>query len=420
MKIRKDESGSILAIVAICLPILMGFAGLAMDVGILFRARRNLQVVADSAAVAAALDYLYNNSASSAQSAALAAAAANGIVPATGGPQITVNTPPATGPNAGRAGFIEVIVTDPSPTFFLGMISHSSSVGVTARAVAGSPGPSADCVYVLDPTASGAMTLQGSFDVDANHCGVVVDSNSSDALQFTGSAGTLIAGSVSVVGGYGGAIGDSTPTPITNSAPVSDPLINNYPAPGNSRCSTVDSTTTTLTGSPAGPGAGNSVCYTKAVSLNNVNLSNGIYVFENGVTTSGNINTINTSVNGQPSGATLEIQSGAWTVNTGTTLNLTAPIGGPTNGIVLMQPLSNTNQITIQRGTATGSLTGIIYAPGAQLYLQDSGGQQSTDALSITSDIIVDQLFDKTATINITSYSASFPSTPLVAVTLVE
>jgi hypothetical protein len=151
-----------------------------------------------------------------------------------------------------------------------------------------------------------------------------------------------------------------------------------------------------------------------------VNLSNGIYVFENGVTTNGAITTVNTLVNGQPSGATLEIQSGAWTVNTGTTLNLTAPIGGPTNGIVLMQPLSNTNQITIQRGTATGSLTGIIYAPGAQLYLQDSGGQQSTDALSITSDIIVDQLFDKTATINITSYSASFPSTPLRAVTLVE
>jgi hypothetical protein len=422
MKIRKDESGSILAIVAICLPILMGFAGLAMDVGLLFRAKRNLQVVADSAAVAAALDYLYNNSASSAQSAALASAAANGIVPATGGPHIAVNTPPSAGPNAGVAGFIEVIITDPSPTFFLGMISHSSSVGVTARAVAGAPGPSADCVYVLDPTASGAMTLQGSFDVDANHCGVVIDSLDPDALQFTGSGGTLIAGSVSVVGGDGGAIGDSTPTPITGSSPVSDPLENSYPSPAggaaNSECSSVDTATTTITGTIAGPGAGNSVCYTQPRTLNNVTLGNGIYVFENGVTLSGNIVSTVTS-NG---GATLEIESGSFNVNTGTVLGtalvpFTAPTMGPTNGIVLMEPLANKSQITIQKGDASGSLTGIIYAPGAQLYLQDSGGGLG---LTITSDIIVDQLFDKTATININSYSASYPNSPLRAVTLVE
>ena len=30
------------------------------------------------------------------------------------------------------------------------------------------------------------MTLQGSFDVSAPKCGVIVDSNNSDALQFTG------------------------------------------------------------------------------------------------------------------------------------------------------------------------------------------------------------------------------------------
>jgi len=424
MKLRKDESGSILAIVAICLPILMGFAGLAMDVGLLFRAKRNLQIVADSAAVAASLDYLYNNSASSAQSAAFASAATNGIVNATGGPHIAVNTPPASGPNAGVAGFIEVIITEPSPTVFLGMVSsHPGSVTIAARAVAGSPGPSADCVYVLDPTASGAMTLQGSFNVSANHCGVVVDSNSSDALQFTGSGGTLIAGSVSVVGGDGGAIGDSTPTPITASSPVSDPLENSYPSPANgvanSECSSVDTTTTTLTGTIIGPGQSNSVCYTQAMSLNNVTLGNGIYVFENGVTLSGNIVSTVTANYG---GATLDIESGSFNVSTGTVLGtalvpFTAPTVGPTNGIVLMEPATNSSQITIQKGNASGSLTGIIYAPSAQLFLQDSGGGLG---LTITSDIIVDQLFDKTATININSYSASYPNSPLRAVTLVE
>ena len=422
MKFQKDESGSILAIVAICLPILMGFMGLAVDVGLLFRAKRNLQIAADSAAVAGALDYLYNNSASSAQSAALASAAANGIVPATGGgtvsvtggPTVSVNAPATSGPNAGVAGFIEVIISNPSPTFFLGMISHSSSVGVTARAVAGSPGPSADCVYVLNPTASGAMLLEGSFNVSANHCGVVVDSNSGDALQFTGGAGTLIAGSVSVVGGDGGQTGDSTPTPITHSSPVSDPIRITGPTPTNGQCTSTNTTTTTLTATVPGPGQSNSVCYTKAISLNNVTLGNGIYVFENGVTTSGNVTTTVTPAYG---GATLDIENGSFNVNTGTVLNITAPWVGATNGIALMEPATNSNTITIQKGNASGSLTGIIYAPSAQLYLQDSGGGAG---LTLTTDLIVDQLFDKTATLTINSYSATNPTTPLRAVTLVE
>jgi hypothetical protein len=416
MKFLKNESGNVLAIVALCLPVLFGFMGLAVDVGLLFRAKRNLQIAADAAAVAGALDYLYNASATSATTAATASAAANGIVAATGGPTITVNAPPASGPNAGVAGFVEVIITDPSPTFFLGMISHSSSVGVATRAVAGSPGPSADCVYVLDPTASDAMDLQGSFDVSANHCGVVVDSNASDALQFTGAGGTLTAGSISVVGGDGGQTGDSTPTPITGSAPVSDPLRITGPTPTNGQCTTTNTTTTTLTGTIAGPGAGSSVCYTQAINLSNVTLGNGIYVFENGVTTSGNITT---TVSSNYGGATLDVEGGSFNVNTGTVLALTAPTTGTTNGIALMEPATNSNTITIQKGDASGSLTGIIYAPSAQLYLQDSGGD-SSGGLTITADLIVDELFDKTATLTINSYSSSYASSPLRAVTLVE
>ena len=40
--------------------LLMAFLALAIDVGTLFRARRNMQIAADAAAVAGALDYKYN------------------------------------------------------------------------------------------------------------------------------------------------------------------------------------------------------------------------------------------------------------------------------------------------------------------------------------------------------------------------
>ena len=410
MRFVKDDSGQMLIVTSLCLMVMFGLLALSTDVGLLFRAKRNLQVAADAAATAGALDYYYNASLTTAKSAAKSASAANGVTDGTGGAVVSVSTPPLDGPNKGTAGYVEVIVSVPNPTVFLSLFNFSS-VTVAARAVAGTPGASQGCVYVLSPNASPAMNLQGSFDVSANHCGVIVDSNSSDALQFTGTGGTLTAGSVSVVGGDGGQIGDSTPTPVTGAAPANDPISIPGPVPPSGCNST--SSATSITGAYTGPGNGNSVCFSKAVSLSNTTLGPGIYVFQNGVSTSGTI----TSGAG---GTTLDIYSGAFTINSGTVFNLVAPTSGSTNGIAIMEPASNSSTITIQKGNATGSLTGIIYAPAAQLYLQDSGGDTS-GGISLTTDLIVNQLFDKTATLTVNSYSAAYPATtPLRAVALVE
>ncbi len=196
---------------------------------------------------------------------------------------MTASYPPADGPNTGKVGFVEAIIRQPNPTFFMKLFGFAN-VNVGARAVAGSPGASNACVYVLNPTASDSMDLQGSFDVSAPQCGVIVDSNSSDALHFTGAGGTLTAGSVSVVGGDGGQVGDSTPAPITGAAPGGDPLNATGPTPTNGGCSVVGdakgttgsiSALTSLTGTVAGPGTGRAMCFTKAVSLNNVTLGDG-------------------------------------------------------------------------------------------------------------------------------------------------
>lgn len=428
MKRLKDESGQAIIFTAMCMTVLIGFAGLAIDVGLLFRAKRHAQAAADAAAIAGATNFLYNGALSSAQTAGKAASALNGITDGVGGATVSISEPPADGPNAGSTGFVEAIVTQPNPTIFMaafgGFLGNGlfGKVTVGARAVAGTPGPSDDCVIITNPTAADAMELQGSFTVNAAKCGVVVDSNSGDALQFTGAGGSLTAGSISVHGTDGGQTGDATPAPTLHAAPVSDPLQLEGPVPPGG-CTTTNSSTS-ITGNFAGPGAGNSVCFTKAVTLNNVNLGNGIYVFENGVTLSGSVATTNTmvTVDGTPtpSGATLDIYSGGVSINTGTTLNLTAPVTGSTKGIALMEPPTNSSEIQIQKGDASGSLTGIIYAPAAELYLQDSGGDKS-GGISLTTDLIVNTLFDKTATLTINSYSAAYPHvTPLLAVTLVE
>ena len=192
---------------------------------------------------------------------------------------------------------------------------------------------------------------------------------------------------------------------------MNDPINISGPVPPDS-CATTSSANS-LTGFFTGPGTGKVLCFTQPVALTNVTLGAGIYVFENGVSTSGNI----TSGSG---GATLDVYSGSLTMNSGTVLNLVAPTSGDTNGIGLMEPPSNSSRITIQKGNVTGSLTGIIYAPTAELYLQDSGGDTS-GGISLVSDLIVNTLVDKTAILTVSSYSAVNPSTtPLRAVALVE
>lgn len=399
-----------LIVVALSVLALSGFLALSVDIGLIFRAKRNLQIAADAAATAAALDLYYNASVPSATSAAQSAAEANGFSAVNDPSSFTVNLPPLNGPSKGNAAFVEVILKESNPTLFMKLF-QIDGLSVAARAVAGTPNPSRTCVYVLNPSDSAAMELQGSFDVSASHCGVVVNSSSPSALQFVGSSGSLEASSVSVVGGDSGQSSDSTPKPVTGTAPVNDPLDVSGPVPPSGCAQT--STATSITGNFSGPGTGSAICFSNAVNIGSATLGSGIYVFEQGVTLSGAV----TSGSG---GTTLDVYSGSFTAQTGTVLNLVAPTSGATNGIALMQPSSNSNQIQLQIGNVTGSLTGIIYAPAAQLYLNDSGGDNS-GGITLTTDLVVNSLYDKTATLSIQSYSAANRSTtPLKSVALVE
>ncbi|HEY4781918.1 MAG TPA: pilus assembly protein TadG-related protein, partial [Chthoniobacterales bacterium] len=59
MKRLKDESGQALIVTALCMTCLFGFAALATDVGLMLREKRLLQIAADSAAIAGALELTY-------------------------------------------------------------------------------------------------------------------------------------------------------------------------------------------------------------------------------------------------------------------------------------------------------------------------------------------------------------------------
>jgi hypothetical protein len=415
----RDEDGQALVLTLICVGALIGFMALAIDVGLLFRAKRNMQIAADAAATAAAMDYLYNYSSTTAISAAKtvgsSAAAVNGFSSANGA-TVTINAganSEISTPWHNSTGYFEAIVSQPSPTAFMGFFGIHA-MNIVARSVAGSGGiVNQGCVYVLNPTnACPAMTLQGSFTVTATQCGVVVNGTCDSALQFTGGGGTLSAASVTVQGGANGQTGDSTPAPVTGVAPVTNPMEAVVP-PDPSQLICTAPSGGTLTGNVGTDGV--TTCYSGNVTLNNVSLA-GTVVFTGNVTLSGNINTLDNN------GITIVLSSGGLQESTGTTMNIHAPPGGsgPYAEIALLAPTTNTSTIEFDKGAAGGTFSGIIDAPDATLYLHDSGGD-SSGGLTINADIAVGILNDQTATFTVNSYSESHPfGSPLLHVALVE
>src|SRR5438034_1052674 len=93
----QDESGNILMITAILLPVLVGCVGLGLDVGLWLYKHQKMQSAADSAAVSAV-----TGNASNPVTEAKAVTATYGFVDGFDGVVVTVNQPPISG-KIGRA-----------------------------------------------------------------------------------------------------------------------------------------------------------------------------------------------------------------------------------------------------------------------------------------------------------------------------
>jgi Flp pilus assembly protein TadG len=194
----RREKGSVLLMCALAMPVLIGLAGLALDAGTMYVERRNMQTAADAGALGGASE-IYRQQFSLVTSSAQAATTANGFTDGTNGVTVTVNRPQASGYYTGNLEYVEVLINQPSPTYFRRFLGTRPWT-VPARAVAGVGANGKNCIYALDPVADAALQVQASANLTAN-CGVIVDSTSYRAL-YTQSAATLTATEVSVTGNY--------------------------------------------------------------------------------------------------------------------------------------------------------------------------------------------------------------------------
>lgn len=445
MNFKRSENGQVLVMTAMCMAILMGFGAMAIDVGYLYRVRQNTQIAADAAATAAAVTYLYTASIPTALTAGQSAAIANNYTNGSNGISVKVNMPPTSGPITG-GGYAEAIVTIPAPTFFMSVFGRRS-VTVAARAVAGTPTVGSTCIWLLASTGVG-LDLQGSYDVTATNCGIYVNSSSSSAIQVTGNGGTVNTKFIDVVGNsVPGHM--TTPTPVTpNVTPRKNPWGNlngpTYSGP-TSVCNsgnTYSASSYTLTAANASSIFNTSsgyVCFTNTggVTLSGTTGTIGtsgasnlpgsssgvVYIFEYGLTIatgstvtfgSGSYDpTTNTFSN--TSGAVVEIAGGTLTQQSNSLLNIYAPTSSTYNGIAILQPPINSNSLQVQFGSNNEVLDGYIYAPSAEVYLQDSGGG------IVATGIVANTMTNQTSQITIASYDlANQTTTPNRVVSMVE
>ena len=179
--LRKSDEGQALVLTALGLVVLMLMAGLGVDVGYLRYEKQQMQKAADAGAIAGASAYLYE---STWKVAAKNDTAANGFADGSNGVSVTVNEPPSSGPFADQLGFVEVIVKQPQPTFFM-RVGGFTSVPVSARAVANANGSASGCIYALDRGATLSFVAQGTITL-TSECGIRVRSNDPGAYDDGG------------------------------------------------------------------------------------------------------------------------------------------------------------------------------------------------------------------------------------------
>lgn len=415
MKKRKDESGQVLIMTLLCMTVLMGFMALAIDVGLLYNSRRQLQIDADAAATAAAVQYAYGYNAGTGAFDRAGAITAGQTAATTNDPNVytpvavTVNANPASPAShqvcSGSTCYFEAIVKKCVHTVFFGafynMFTNSvftnscpltNEMWVGARAVAGTPGASsANCAYLTNATGV-VMAGHGSWEVDAPTCGLYINSNSTTVESGGGPRG-ITAASISMVGTPPGGLDIANSVVPQQVLPENIPFSNITPPPLTGCVAWANQTTPGCYNMPTGRNSGT---VTGA-------LSSGTYIFTGNVSIK--------SVTG--TGITLDINDGSLEAVSGNgSSGFTPPTTGEFAGISIYMPPTNTGTISMDKGADGFNSTGWIVAPGATYSMQDNGSSTTVGGL------IVGDISTGPSTVTISGAASSL--SPIKVVSLVE
>ena len=247
-----SEKGAVLVVSAVMMTTLIGFMGLGLDVGTLYYHRRTLQTAADAGAIAGGNEILRGRD-ELILSSALTGTAENGFTHETEGVEVEallvdlrlgghetegvdveVYHPPISGFHIGDTDAVEVVITQPEPTYFMRLFGWTD-VDVWARAVAWAGANDLNCIYVMEDRDEDAFSYNSSAQLDAD-CGLRVNSSDGWGTHLTSNSNVSVS-SASLTGGYveeSSSVLDAEGGVHTNVYPRSpDPLARLNPPPGH-------------------------------------------------------------------------------------------------------------------------------------------------------------------------------------------
>ncbi len=445
---RKHAGQALLMVTFAAIP-LFGMVGLVVDLGYMQYVKKSTQAAADSAAYAAAIAFHSSNTGSSfscggsiicqttpqycdptiivpsnAIENGCLYAKQNGFIHSSN-QDVTYTagvsaTPPTTTGLSSASYWVTFRVTQIVPQLFSAVISGHATGAVTSRATAALVG-SQDCIYVLNKTADGALSVGGTASLTSS-CGVYVDSNSGSAVGTNG-GGLISAPEYDIVGGVNTHYA-LTPSPNTGAPVAPDPLANlSAPASAPYTCDyknfKANGNQTSVTLSPG------VYCGGINVQNNTFNFLPGDYILVGGglTTQSANSSIVGTGVMFYNTfGAT---DKGTYTyspidINATSTVSLTAPTSGTYTGILFFDDRSAPTDSKCTYcdnygGGSTAVYQGTIYNRnnGITMYGNSSANAAYTMVVADTLTLIGTSGFNN-------NYSSLTGGSPFKKVALVE
>lgn len=357
----RRESGTVLPLVALTLAVLMGFGGMAVDVGYWEYNQRQQQNAADAAAIGGAQQELYTTcgtGSSSIRTAAQNDATKNGYTDDSGvTTTVAVNNPPASpNPFSGDSCAVDVQITKTNvPTWFTQFLGQGPGIKETTEAVAtlSSAGP---CIWAL--TTSQQNDFSNTTMV-APKCSIVMNTNANFSNSSVEAAYIGYASGTNNISGA--SFPEATPSAML---PVADPC------PEMPGCAYLAAHPPSVAGCSAvvnNPASGsiNQGCYAQFQLGGTSYTMCGTYVIN------GSFHVNNATVT-STCGTTIYLTTAAADTNySNSHLTLTAPTSGNYIGVVLYRPGAQSSAVDMS--TCTCVWNGLVYFPTSKVNLSNTG-----------------------------------------------
>jgi Flp pilus assembly protein TadG len=385
-ELLRREGGSVAIYAALTLPVVAGIAGFGLDTSIWYAVKRDVQGMADAAAVAAAQTKMQGGSSAEVLTAATTEATRNGY-DATACLDVSclVLTEVNNDFGSDKTETVQVQIRQEAPMRFTGLFFDA--VYVSSYASSGTQQLGAQCVLALNQTSKGAVTFSGNTTADVG-CGVASNSNHEESILVSGSA-TLVANPVQAYGGIGvsgsGTITSDYPL-LPFSRKVADPYAS-FVMPALHATCDYDSTTTPdpSVGSPESasfavtdPDGTARICGDLDIQ-GDATFGPGIYMIDGDFDVGGMASLDATA------GVTFILTAddpadtgSIWFVG-GADIAINAPDSGPTEGMAIVQdpnaPNGGTNKIL---GGSDQIINGVIYFRNQKI--EFTGGSDTVDS----------------------------------------